>query len=155
MPTLIPHLTVSNAAAAIDFYKQALGAVELYRMSAPDGKRLIHAALTIGDSTLFLADEFPEWANPDASKSPQTLGGTAITIHVNSPDVDKTFATAIAVGGVVTMPVADMFWGDRYGQFRDPFGHVWSVSTTFKKMTRGEMLEAAKAAFSKPPEHKC
>ena len=77
------------------------------------------------------------------------------TWRLHDRPIVRSSATAIAVGGVVTMPVADMFWGDRYGQFRDPFGHVWSVSTTFKKMTRGEMLEAAKAAFSKPPEHKC
>ncbi len=151
MPTIIPYMVVRDAAAAIDFYKKALGAEELSRMPGPDGKRIIHAALKIGDGAIFLADEFPEMPIPDACKSPPALGGTSVTIHVNSPDVDKTFAAAVAAGATVTMPVADMFWGDRYGRFRDPFGHLWSVSTTVKKLSREEMMAAAKKAFSQPP----
>jgi PhnB protein len=150
MPTLIPYLTVSDAAAAIEFYKKALGAEELSRMPGPDGTRIIHAALQIGDGALFLADDFSDTPIPDATKTPKALGGTSVTIHVNSPDVDKTFAAAVAAGATVTMPVADMFWGDRYGRFRDPFGHLWSVSTNIRKMSPEEMAVADKNAFSGP-----
>jgi PhnB protein len=151
MSTLTPHLIVSDASAAIEFYRKALGAVELSRTPAPNGQRLIHAALKIGDSTLFLADEFPEIPVPDAGRSPSSLGGTCMTIHLNSPDVDKTVAAAVAAGATVTLPVADMFWGDRYGRFRDPFGHLWSVSTTVRRLSREEMMAAAKKAFPQPP----
>lgn len=147
---LVPHLTVRNAAGAIEFYKKALGAVEMGRMPAPDGKRLVHAALKIGESMLFLADEFPE-AGAMGTQSPQTLGNTTVTLHVQTDDVDKLMATAVAAGAQVTMPVADMFWGDRYGQFKDPEGHQWSVATTKKKMTYAEMQAAMKKAFAKQP----
>jgi PhnB protein len=151
MPTIIPYLTVRNAAAAIEFYKKALGAEEISRMPGPDGRRLIHAALKIGDSLLFLADEFTDLPIPDACQSPPSLGGTAVTIHVYSPDVDQTIAAAVAAGATVTMPVADMFWGDRYGRFRDPFGHLWSVATPVRKMSPEEMKLAAQRAFAGTP----
>jgi PhnB protein len=149
--TIIPHLTVHDAAAAIEFYKQALGAEELSRIAGPDGRRIIHAALRIGDATLFLSDEFPEMPVPDACQSPKTLGHTTMTIHVNSPAVDQTLAAAVAAGATVTLPVADMFWGERYGRFRDPFGHLWSVSTTIRKMSPEEMTQAARKAFANAP----
>ncbi len=146
MPTVIPHLHVSGASAAIDYYKRALGAVELMRVPDPDGKRLMHASLRIGDSVIMLADDYPELRGPDSPRPPTQAGGNPITLHVNSPDVDKTLADAAAAGGVITMPAADQFWGDRYGQFRDPFGHHWSVSTTIKKLSPEALKEAGDAA---------
>jgi PhnB protein len=149
MLTLIPHLTVSNAGAAIDFYKRAFAATELMRMPAPDGKRLMHAHLSLGNSSFYLNDEFTEYAGDCRHCSaPTTLGGTAVALHVDCPDVDKTFAAAIAAGATVIMPVADMFWGDRYGRLLDPFGHIWSVATKKQNLTPDQMKSAAASAFA-------
>jgi uncharacterized glyoxalase superfamily protein PhnB len=100
----------------------------------------------IGDSDLFLGDEFPEHGG---CTSPQALGGCTATIHLSVPDVDATVGNAIAAGAIVTMPVADMFWGDRYGRLRDPFGHHWSVSTPKQKLTPEQIQKAAAAAWKK------
>jgi PhnB protein len=138
--TVTASLTVSDAAAAIDFYKKALGAEELMRMAGPDGK-VTHAEVKIGDSIVFLNDEIPGWG----SKSPKSLGGTSGSIYLYVPDVDKSFEQAVAAGGKAAMPVTDMFWGDRLGSFTDPFGHTWTVSTHTQDMTQEEMAEGAKA----------
>lgn len=127
-----PHLVVNGAAQAIDFYKQAFGAVELVRMPAGDGPRLMHAALTIGDATLFLCDDFPEHCG-GKSRSPAATGGSPVTLHQVVPDADAAIARAEAAGATVTMPAGDMFWGDRYGRVVDPFGHEWSFSHPLKK----------------------
>jgi PhnB protein len=147
MQTIIPYLVVKNAPAAIDFYKAAFGAEEKFRMAGPDGVKLIHAQLLFGESLVFLSDDFLD--HPSSCKSPATLGGTSVTIHMVSRDVDKTVATAVAAGATVTMPVADMFWGDRYGRIVDPFGHMWSISTPKEKLTPDQMNAAAKTFFSK------
>ncbi|MEQ1719045.1 MAG: VOC family protein [Hyphomicrobium sp.] len=141
--TLNPHLICSDASAAIDFYKKAFGAKELMRMPGPNGK-LMHASLVIGDSRLMLVDEMPQWG----ARGPKMLGGTAVTVHVNVPNVDEVFAQAVAAGATVKMPVADMFWGDRYGVLVDPFGHEWSVATHMKDMTPAEMAEAGRKAMA-------
>ena len=122
--TLTPHLIVKNASAAIEFYKKALGATEVMRMNGPGGK-LMHGELKVGTSHLMLADEFPEWG----SKGPLSYGGSCVSLHLYVPDVDAAFNQAVAAGATVRMPVTDMFWGDRYGQVVDPFGHVWSLAT--------------------------
>ena len=141
MHTLTPHLSCDGAAKAIEFYKAAFGAVEQMRLPGPDG-RLMHAAVRIGDSTLMLADVFPE----HGGAGPKTLKGSPVTIHLGSNDVDATMAQAVAAGAKVTMPAADMFWGDRYGQLEDPFGHRWSVATHTRDMTPDEIMrEMAKA----------
>ena len=124
MHSLTPHLTCAGAASAIEFYKKAFNAVETSRMPGPDGK-LIHASVRIGDSALMLVDEMPQWG----ALGPTARGGTSVTIHLYVDDVDASFAQAVAAGGKVTMPVSDMFWGDRYGQLEDPFGHRWSLAT--------------------------
>jgi len=142
--SVTPHLAVEGAAAAIDFYKKAFGAVELGRMPAGDGKRLMHAMIRIGDSVIMLADAFPEFGG----KGPKALGGTPVTVHLYVPDSDKVFAQAVAAGATVVMPIADMFWGDRYGQLADPFGHRWSIATKKKDMTPEEMAAAGKAAMA-------
>lgn len=138
--TVTPHLVCAGAAEAIEFYKKAFNAIEIHRIPGPGGK-LMHGAIRIGDSMVMLADEFPEWG----SKGPKTLGGTAVTIHLYVEDVDAVFAQAVSAGATPAMPVADMFWGDRYGMLIDPFGHSWSVATHVKDLTTEEMIEASKA----------
>jgi len=113
--TVTTALTVRNGAQAIEFYEKALGAEERMRMAGPDGK-ITHAELKIGDSIIFLTDENPAFGN----KSPQTLGGTSGSLYLYVEDVDKAFQRAVDAGGKATMPVTDMFWGDRYGCFVDP-----------------------------------
>ena len=140
MHSLTPHLICAGAADAIEFYKRAFKAIEQARLPGPDGK-LMHAAVKIGDSTLMLVDANPQWG----SFGPKSLKGSPVTIHLYVPDVDATVAQAVAAGAKVTMPVADMFWGDRYGQLEDPFGHRWSVATHKQDLTREELHRRAAA----------
>jgi len=129
---LVPHLVVDGAAAAIDFYKKAFGAEELMRMPHDDGKRLMHAHLMIGESHLMLADDFPEYCG-GKPHSPKALGATPVVIHQTVANCDAAIKRCTDAGAKATMPAQDMFWGDRYGQVTDPFGHVWSFSTPLKK----------------------
>ena len=147
MHSITPHLICSDANAAIAFYIKAFGAVEEGRMPAPNGK-LMHASLRLGDSLLFLFDEMPEYG----ALGPLALKGSSVTIHYQVPDVDAMFARAVAAGATVTMPVADMFWGDRYGKVRDPFGHEWSIATHMHDLS-AEQVEKAFAAL--PPMASC
>ena len=124
MTGLIPHLVVKGAAKAIEFYKAGLGAVEIARMPTEDG-RLMHAALKIGDSTLFVCDDFPEYCG-GVSRVPS--GPSPVTLHLCVKNCDAAIARMAKAGAKVTMPAGDMFWGDRYGQVTDPFGHTWSFS---------------------------
>jgi len=141
--TLTTHLVVRGAAKAIDFYKRAFGAEEIMRMEGPGG-RIGHAELRIGDSVIFLADEFPQ----SPSKAPQTLGGTTCTLNLYVEDVDASFEKAVKAGAKTTMPVADMFWGDRYGTLSDPFGHCWGVATHKEDLKAEEVEERAKAFWA-------
>ncbi|SRR5579885_2460730 len=143
--SLAPHLTVEGAAEAIEFYKRAFGAQELGRMPAPDGKRLMHAMLRIGDSPLMLVDDFPEYGGKGG---PKKLGGTPVTLHLYVEDCDAVYNQAVAAGATPVMPPADMFWGDRYAQLNDPFGHRWSIATHKKDMTPAEMAEAGRKAMA-------
>jgi PhnB protein len=129
---ITPHLVVGGAAKAIDFYKAAFDAEEVLRMPAEDGQRLMHAHLKIGGSDLFLVDDFPEYCG-GASRDPLKLNGVAVTFHQYVPDADAAIAKAAAAGAKVTMPAQDMFWGDRYGQIVDPFGHTWSFAHKLAK----------------------
>ena len=142
-----PYLVVTDAAAAIEFYKKAFGAQELLRMPMPDGKRLMHAEIKIAGAPVMLADEFPEFG----SMSPTTLGASPVTMHLYVEDVDAAFEQAVAAGATVTMPPADMFWGDRFGKLSDPFGHIWSLATHVKDPTPEELEEGRKQAFSSEP----
>lgn len=137
MQTVTPHLVCDGAAAAIEFYKKAFNAVEAARMQTPDGK-IMHAMVRIGDSNVMLVDEFPDYG----SVGPKKLNGSPVTLHVYVPDVDKTFAQAVAAGATVKMPLENQFWGDRYGVVIDPFGHNWSLATHVKDMTPDEMKTA-------------
>ena len=141
MTAVTPHRVCRNAAAAIEFYKQAFGAVDCARLPAPDG-RLMHALITIGGAAVMLVDEFPE----QGCQGPLALGGSAVTLHLYVADVDATVAQAVAAGATLTMPVADMFWGDRYGRLTDPFGHHWSVATHVRDLTPEQITEGFKAA---------
>ena len=136
MHSLTPHLICAGAADAIEFYKKAFNAVDLARLPGPDGK-LMHAAVRIGDSTLMLVDENPQWG----ALGPKALKGSPVTIHLYVGDVDATVAQAVAAGAKITMPVADMFWGDRYGQLEDPFGHRWSVATHMRDLSAEEIKQ--------------
>lgn len=135
--TVTPHLVCDKAGEAIDFYKKAFGAVELARMPGPDG-RIMHAELRIGDSAIMLADAFPEFG----SQGPLALKGSPVTIHLYLNDADAVWARALEAGARPTMELADMFWGDRYGQVADPFGHLWSIATHKRDMTDEQIMEA-------------
>jgi len=141
MHSVTPHLVCRGASDAIAFYVKAFGAVELARQPVPDG-RLMHAMIRIGDSPLMLVDEFPEQGCLGA----QALKGSPVTMHLYVEDVDATFVRAIEAGARVTMPVADMFWGDRYGRLEDPFGHSWSVATHIRDASKEEIEAAASNA---------
>lgn len=131
-PGLVPHLVVNGAAKAIDFYKKAFGAEELSRHPAQDGTRLMHAELKIGPSTVYLCDDFPEMC-AGKSRTPVALGGTPVVMHQNVRDTDAAIKRAADAGAKVTMPAADMFWGARYGQVQDPFGHTWAFGGPLRK----------------------
>lgn len=145
--TLTPHLTVRGAAKAIEFYKRAFGAKVRMRMAGPDGKSIMHAELKIGDSIVFLNDESPDMG----CHSPQSLGGTPSALHLYVRNVDAAVKRAVAAGAKVQMPVADMFWGDRYGKVIDPFGHVWGLGTHKEDLTPKEICKRAEAFFAEIP----
>ena len=136
MHTLTPHIVCEGASDAIAFYKKAFNAEEITRLPGPNGK-VMHAAVRIGDSVLMLMDDFPEWG----SLGPQALKGTPVTLHLYMKDVDAAMQQAVAAGAQVTMPAADMFWGDRYGQVVDPFGHRWSIATHKQDLTPEEIQQ--------------
>ena len=138
----VPYLMVRGGAAAIDFYKQAFGAVETMRIEAPKGM-IGHAEMTIGDAQFMLADEFPDYN----AVGPQTLGGTSVAIHIYVADVDAFVDKAIAAGGKLERPVADQFYGDRSGKIIDPFGHAWWFATRKVEMSVAEMQKKANELF--------
>jgi PhnB protein len=138
-----PYLAVDDAAAAIDYYKQAFGAHERVRMTGPDG-RIGHAELAIGDSLIMLSDPMPQ----GSTRPPGELGGTSGSVFLYVPDVDGVVQKAVDAGGTVTMEVADQFWGDRFGVVADPFGHVWSIATHVEDVPPEEIEERAKAAVA-------
>ena len=129
---IVPHLCVKGAAAAIEFYKKALGAEEIMRMPEEKGTRLMHAEIRIGPSTVYLADDFPEYCE-GKSRTAASLGGTPIVLHQYVRDCDAAIKRAADAGATVTMPAQDMFWGDRYGQVKDPYGLQWAFATPLAK----------------------
>ena len=137
MHSLTPLLTCAGAADAIEFYTKAFNAVELSRLPGPKGK-LMHAMLRIGNSALMLTDEFPEWGG----FGPKLLKGSPVTVHLYVENVDAAVEQAVAAGAKITMPLADMFWGDRYAQLEDPFGHHWSMATHKRDLSPAEIQEA-------------
>ncbi|API59052.1 glyoxalase [Tardibacter chloracetimidivorans] len=135
---LAPHIVCSGAADAIEFYKKAFGATEMMRIPGPDG-RLMHGAVLINGAMVMLVDEMPE----HGTLSPKKLGGTPVVIHLTVPDVDAFVDKAVTAGAELKMPPQDMFWGDRYGQVEDPFGHLWSIATPLRGPMSEEELKAA------------
>jgi PhnB protein len=142
--SITPYLSIKGAAEALDFYKKALGAVEIMRMPGPDGK-IGHAELKIGDSHIMLADEFPEMGG----KSPKTLGGTAVGLMLYVPNVDEVVARAVREGAKIKKPVENMFYGDRSGAIEDPFGHSWYISTHIEDVPMDELKKRAAAMSEK------
>ncbi len=141
--SVTPYLCVDDAAEAIEFYKQAFGATERMRMPAPDG-RIAHAELEIGDSVIMLADPFPQ----SPHKPPKELGGTSTAVFVYVEDVDEVVQQAAHAGAAITMPVEDMFWGDRFGAVADPFGHSWQIATHKEDVSPEEMAARAEEAMA-------
>jgi PhnB protein len=139
-PQVVPYLCVNGASAAIDFYRAVFGATERMRMAEPDG-RLGHAELEIGRGVIMLSDEFPDLG----VRAPKTIGGTPVTISLYVENVDDVFTRAVDAGAIALRPVTDQFYGDRAGQFEDPFGHRWSVATRIEDLSPHDMAERAAA----------
>src|SRR5438874_4197207 len=141
--TISPHIVVQDAARAIEFYKKAFGATENARHTMPDGKAVMHAQLKIGDSMLMVGNEFPPMC-----LSPKGRGGTSVTLHLYVENADAAFDRAVKAGCTVKMPMADQFWGDRYGQVEDPFGHQWSIATHKQDLTKDQIAANARTFFA-------
>ena len=142
--SVTPYLTLNDAARALDFYKRAFGAQEVMRMAGPDGK-IGHAEIRIGDSVVMIADEMPT----SGTRSPQSLGGNTGGVFLYVDQADKTFNQAVSAGAQVEMPLADMFWGDRYGRVKDPFGQSWSIATHIEDVAPAEMEKRVKEQVAK------
>jgi PhnB protein len=146
-PGVTPYLAVDDAAAAIEFYKTGFGATEIMRLPGPDGK-IGHAEVKIGNAIVMIADE-----HPDADhRSPKTLGGSAVKLHMYVENVDSFFENAVAAGAKVLMPIADQFYGDRSGRLEDPFGHIWLVSTHIEDVSPEEMQKRMDAYSQGQPQ---
>ena len=141
-----PSLTLKNSLKAIEFYKKAFGAKVLDVFPAPDGRGTMHATIQIGDSILMMGDEMP---NPGCSKSAESLGASPVSLYIYVPNADAVFKQAVAAGAVATMPVADMFWGDRCGSLKDPFGYSWMIATHIRDLTSEEVRQGAESFFAK------
>ena len=141
--TVTPHLVVSDAAKAIEFYKRAFGAQEIERFMAPDGKAIMHAQLKIGGSMLMLGSEFPP-----CCLSPKSRGGTTVSLFTYVENADAAFDRAVKAGCTVKMAMMDQFWGDRCGQVEDPFGHQWSIATHKQDLTHEQIATNARAYFA-------
>jgi PhnB protein len=145
--SVTPYLSVNGAAAAIDFYKKAFGAKELFRMGGPEGK-IGHAEIQIGDSRVMLADEHPEMN----FRSPKSIGGCPVHLYIYVEDVDATFATAVGAGATVKRPLKNEFYGDRSASLEDPFGHCWGIATHIEDLSAEEIEKRAAEAMSKQPQ---
>jgi PhnB protein len=145
--TLTPQLVVRGAAQAIEFYRQAFGARELYRNHAPDGQSVVHAELMLGDSRFFVHDEFPE----RGELSPLALNGSPVKLHLYVDNVNQVFERAVIAGAEVEMPLTDCHWGDRYGILKDPFGHQWSVATRIEDLGPGDIQERSREFNTQHP----
>ncbi len=140
--SVTPHIVVKDSAAAIDFYKNAFGATERFRMPNPNGKGIMHAEIMIGDSVIMMTEEMVE----RGCHSPISLKGTPVSLMIYVEDADGAYEQAVAAGAEGRMPPQDMFWGDRFGQVSDPFGHLWSIATHLRDPSPAE-IEAGAAAF--------
>jgi PhnB protein len=142
---VVPYLTVEGAAALVAFYQRAFGAELQHRQDTPDGQKIIHARLLVNGGLVMLSDDFPEMTG--SKRSPRALGGSSVTLHLTVPDVDATFQRAVDAGAKVVMPLADQFWGDRYGVVEDPAGHRWSLATPKRAVDQAELDAGANKYF--------
>lgn len=138
-------LTFANSTKALEFYQAAFGAKVIDHLPSPDGKRTMHATMKIGDSIVMMGDEMP---NPECSKSAETMGGSPVSLYLYVQNVDTFFEHAVAAGAHTVMPVSDMFWGDRCGTIKDPFGYTWMVATHIKDLSQDEIQKGAQAFFA-------
>lgn len=143
--TVTPMFVFKDARKAIDFYRRAFGAEELFVMPGPDGKRVMHAELRIGDSIIMMGEEHPQ----EPCKSAETIGGSPVSFYIYLENVDEAFRRALAAGAEARMPVEDMFWGDRAGTVQDPFGYSWTLATHIKDLTPQEIQQGAQAFFAR------
>lgn len=144
MAMLSPYITVKNAAEAIDFYTNALGAQERFRLADPGDGRIGHAELALGDATLMVSDEYPDFG----ALGPDAVGGTPVTLHVYVDDVDATFKKALSLGATELRPVKDEFYGDRTGALVDPYGHKWMLATRKEEVSTEEMQKRWREAMA-------
>jgi len=144
---LAPYITVSDATAAIAFYEAAFGATVRTKHLVPDGTKVMHADLDLHGATIFLCDDFPEF-NDGKQRDPRAFGGSPVTLHIDVPDVDAVFARALEHGATVEMALEDQFWGGRYGQLIDPFGHRWSLQTPGERPSDEQLDAGARAALT-------
>jgi len=144
--TVTPLIVVRDGTKALEFYQRAFGATNVRSVPTPDGKKVLHAEFNIGDSRIMLMDEMPEMG--PGPGSPQSLGGTSCNLHIYTNDVDAAWKKALDAGAKVSMPLADQFWGDRYGKLKDPFGHEWSLATHIEDPTQEEMKKRMEAMAS-------
>ena len=148
--TVTPTFVFRDTRKAIDFYKSAFGAKEHFSMPGPDGKGIMHAEVKIGSSIVMMSDEYPQ----KGCKSAESLGGSPINFYLYVENVDSAFSRAVEAGATVEMPVQDMFWGDRVGSVKDPFGYTWMLGTHVKDLSQEEIAEGAKKAFAQMSEQK-
>ena len=141
--SVTPDLTLKDSLKAIEFYKKAFGAKEMGIFPSPDGKSTMHAVIKIGDSIIMMGDERPG----QSCESAETLGASPVSLFIYVPDVDKVFNQAVDAGAEITMPLDDMFWGDRCGSVKDPFGYSWMIATHTRDMTREEVQKGAESFF--------
>lgn len=144
--TVTPHLVCSGAADALAFYQQAFGATEIRRTAGPDGK-IVHAEIDIGDSRVMLSDDFPEYG----ARAPRDAEGAGMAIHLYVDDADALWRQALAAGAEPVMPLADVFWGDRYGEVIDPFGHKWAIATHQRDVTPEQIQAGMQQAMAPQP----
>jgi PhnB protein len=144
----IPHLIVSDGAAALKFYREVFGGEEGHTMMAPDGRRVMHGELKLDGHLLFISDEFTA-EEGGKCRTPESLGGSTVRITLQTDDPDGVVERAVARGAEVIMPLADMFWGARYGQIRDPFGHIWGINQQLQEQTEEETEQAAAEFLAK------
>ncbi|MFP5260567.1 MAG: VOC family protein [Blastocatellia bacterium] len=142
--TITPGLIVDGAEKAVEFYKEAFGAEVIDIHKSPDGSKVVHSEIKIGDSRIFLNDEFPEMG----ARGPKLMGGSPVSLNLYVEDADAVFERAVAAGAAVVMPLADQFWGDRWGMVRDPYGHVWSVASHVADVSQEEIIKASEAYFN-------
>jgi PhnB protein len=147
---LSPYLVVSNAKEAIAFYEKAFGATLQSRHNAPHSDKIMHAMLHVHGSVLSLSDDFPEFMG-GKSRTPEALGGTPVTLHLQVEDAEAVWSQAMAAGATVVFPLKDQFWGERYGKLSDPFGHEWAVGQVLRVVTDQETEKAAEEYFKKEP----